>query len=354
MCNRFLKTSEANRMCPKPSLALLIPAYNACAFLPRLLESAARQTEPFDEIWVYDDCSTDNTAEVAKKLGANLVRGDVNRGCTYGKSVLVERTSCDWVHFHDADDLLMPNFVERAHDWTTKQGADVVCFACEERWEDSGELIGVSIPNDRGLLEDPIGYTIRHKINAISGIYRRSSFLSAGGFDLDPEVLFNEDQACHTKLARAGLVFRGDKTVTVINLRRRTSMWTSNQSKALRAHYNVMRKALAGNQGERNKDAIAKNLWDVVGGSASQLDWETADDSALLAISLTGLSTLPPGRVFRNLCRISPRGALRVREWLIRLFKPALRQGYPGWRTGAINRQQPSSNAQAYRTEPLV
>jgi glycosyltransferase involved in cell wall biosynthesis len=341
-------------MCPKPSLALLIPAYNASVYLPRLLASAARQTEPFDEIWVYDDCSTDDTAKVAKKLGANVVRGDVNRGCTYGKSVLVERTSCDWVHFHDADDLLMPNFIDRAHQWMTQQGADVVCFGCEERWEDSSELISVSVPNDRELLEDPIGYTIRYKINAISGIYRRSSFLSAGGFDLDPEVLFNEDQACHTKLARAGLVFRGDRTVTVVNLRRRDSMWTSSQSKALRAHYNVMRKALAGPQGERNKDAIAKNLWAVVGGSASQLDWDTADDAALLAIRLAGLQNLPPERLFRSLCRISPRGALRVREWLIRLFKPTLRRDYPGWRAGAVNRQRPSSNSQACRTEPLV
>jgi glycosyltransferase involved in cell wall biosynthesis len=341
-------------MIQKPTLALLIPAYNASAFLPRLLESAVRQTEPFDEIWVYDDCSTDDTAEVPKKLNVRVVRGEMNRGCTYGKSVLVGRTSCDWVHFHDADDLLIPNFVERAHQWMTEPYADVVCFGCEERWEDSGELISVSAPNDKELLDDPISYTIRYKINAISGIYRRSAFLSAGGFDLDPEVLFNEDQACHTKLARAGLVFRGDSTVTVINLRRRTSMWTSNQSKALRAHYNVMRKALSGPQGKRNKDAIARNLWGIVAGSASQLDWATADEAALLAVQLAGLSKLPPGRLFRNLCRISPRAALRVREWLIRLFKPTLRQDYPGWRARAFNRQRPSNNAEACRTETLV
>lgn len=341
-------------MSQKPTLALLIPAYNASAYLPRLLDSAARQTQPFDEIWVYDDCSTDDTADVAKKLGTNVIRGEINRGCSFGKSVLIERTSCDWVHFHDADDLLMPNFVEHAHQWMSEKDADVVCFGCEERWEDSRELISVSAPDDKGLLEDPIGYTIRYKINAISGLYRRSSFLSAGGFDLDPEVLFNEDQACHAKLARAGLVFRGDRTVTVVNLRRRASMWTSNQSKALRAHYHVMCKALTGPQGEHHKEAIAKNLWGVVAGAAAQLDWATADDAALLAVRLAGLPKLPSGRVFRCLCRVSPPAALRVREGLIRLFKPALRKGYPGWRAGAINQQQPSSNTPAGRTEPLL
>ncbi|MFM7345025.1 MAG: glycosyltransferase, partial [Tagaea sp.] len=46
-----------------------IPAYNAAKYLPRLLASAKAQTEPFDEICVYDDCSTDETGTVAAALG---------------------------------------------------------------------------------------------------------------------------------------------------------------------------------------------------------------------------------------------------------------------------------------------
>ena len=58
-----------------PTIALLIPAHNAESFLPRLLRSAHAQREPFDEIWVYDDCSTDNTALVAEGFGARVLRG---------------------------------------------------------------------------------------------------------------------------------------------------------------------------------------------------------------------------------------------------------------------------------------
>ena len=67
-------------MTRQPTLALLIPAYNAASHLPRLLESAQRQTEPFDEVWVYDDCSIDDTASIAQQCGVHVVRGDVNRG----------------------------------------------------------------------------------------------------------------------------------------------------------------------------------------------------------------------------------------------------------------------------------
>src|SRR3954454_4979021 len=170
------------------TLALLVPAYNAAAFLPRLLESARNQVAEFDEVLVYDDCSSDDTQRVAEELGASVVSGEVNRGCTYGKSVLAERTACDWIHFHDADDVMLPNFVSTARKWMSQEDVDVVAFGCEERWEDTGDLIGTSVPDDAGLSKDPIGYTITQKINAISGLYRRRRFLEAGGFDLDPEV----------------------------------------------------------------------------------------------------------------------------------------------------------------------
>jgi glycosyltransferase involved in cell wall biosynthesis len=319
-------------MINRPTVAMLIPAYNAAGFLPRLLESATQQTEPFDEIWVYDDCSTDETRVVAERYGAKVVRGDVNRGCTYAKSVLVEKTTSDWVHFHDADDLLLPNFITTSSKWMTSEDVDVVAFGCEERWENSGELISVAVPDDGALITDVIDYIIRVKINAISGIYRRRSFLAAGGFDLDPDVHYNEDQACHCKLARAGLRFRGDPIVTVVNLRRHSSMWTANQDKCLRAHYQVMRKALMAPGGESHKEAIAERLWDVVGGSASLLDWRTADEAATLAIQLAEPSLAPSGHLFRILCRFSPRFALRVRECFIRVLKSRLRIDHPGWR----------------------
>ena len=99
------------------SLALCIPAYNAALLLPKLLTSAREQAIPFDEILVYNDCSTDNTAEVARQYGATVVEGDVNSGCSTGKNRLAEVATSDWLHFHDADDDLLPNFTTVAHRW---------------------------------------------------------------------------------------------------------------------------------------------------------------------------------------------------------------------------------------------
>jgi len=62
-------------MIRRETIALLIPAWNAARWLPRLLASAHAQSEPFNQIWVYDDCSTDDTAAVAEAHGARILRG---------------------------------------------------------------------------------------------------------------------------------------------------------------------------------------------------------------------------------------------------------------------------------------
>ena len=339
-------------MSQTPTLALLIPAYNAAAYLPRLLDSAARQTRPFDEIWVYDDCSTDDTAEVAKRLGANVVRGDFNRGCSYGKNMLAKTTAAKWIHFHDADDELTPSFVELAQRWIESDAVDVVLFPYEERDGISGEHISYRRFEPKQVAHDPRSYAIRVQINPFCGLYRREAFLRAGGYDECPAVLYNEDVAMHIRLAFAGLSFAADSEVAVINHRYLNSMSSSNRLECLRAQYNVMRKTAETNGAQVYYTEISSRLWDIAAGLGAQLDWDTANDAALLAARLAGLSKLPDGRLFRNLCRFSPRAALRIREYLLRLFRPELRRGYPGGRGSAAKQQRPSDNAAACRTEP--
>jgi glycosyltransferase involved in cell wall biosynthesis len=312
-----------------PTLALCIPAYNAAAYLPRLLKSAAAQTVPFDEILVYDDCSTDGTSAVAEAHSATVIRGEVNVGCSAGKNRLAEVTTCEWVHFHDADDELYPNFVETARAWMEQDGLpDVVLFAYEYRDNETNELLSVTTFDDEALRRDPVEYTIRQQINPFCGLYRREAFLRAGGYDLDPEVLYNEDVAMHCQLARAGLRFAADPTVTVINYRIGNSMSQGNLDKCLRAHVRVMEKA-AELSGPAYYEVAAQKLWSAAGAAGSILEWETAERAARSARRF-GLPTPPhSGRAFQLLAAVHPPLALRVREHAIRLFRPHLRASSP-------------------------
>jgi glycosyltransferase involved in cell wall biosynthesis len=312
----------------RPTLALLIPAYNAASHLPRLLASAHAQSEPFDEIWVYDDASSDETAKVAESLGAQVLQGTVNRGCSAGKNALALRARSEWLHFHDADDELMPNFVSLARHWMSEGQHDVVLFPYEERDETTGRLLGARPFDPDDIARDARSYAIREQINPFCGLYRRDVFVAAGGYDEDPEVLFNEDVAMHIQLAFAGLSFAAETAVSIINYQRPDSMSQANQLKCIQAHYAVLRKTATRPGAAAYGAEIASKLWKAAGVLSAYLDWERADAAVALARTLAP-DLFEGSAVFRAMARISPPLALRAREASVRALQPGLRSGYP-------------------------
>ena len=326
---------EGSDAVSRPTLALCIPAYNAAGFLDRLLESARSQTEPFDEIWLYDDASTDNTGRIARQLGAQVVRGERNAGCSHGKNVLAARCTSAWLHFHDADDALEPEFVATARRWMEQPAPpDVVFFNYRTRDHETGRLLGTREFDGAALRLDPLRYCLTEQVNPFCGLYAREPFLRAGGWDEDPQVLQSEDQAGHFRLALAGLRFDADPAYTVINYIRDGSMTTSNLPGAQRSTYHVLRKA-AGALAGRHADVVARRLWITAGLSGAYGDWENADRAAALALQLQPSGPVEGAAWFRVLARRAPRLALRLRERLIRALRP-------GDRASPVYRQPPA------------
>jgi glycosyltransferase involved in cell wall biosynthesis len=308
-----------------PILALCIPAYNASAYLPRLLASAHRQKIPFDEILVYNDCSTDNTAQVAAEYGARVIEGDVNRGCSYGKNKLAEVTACEWIHFHDADDDLLPNFTALAHKWISKNvKPDIIVFNYSYVDYNDNRLLATGKQDRGALVKDAVKYTILNKIVNF-GLYNRKSFINAGGFDTDPLVLYNEDVAFHCRMAIAGLSFDFENEISIINYKIGRSMSGVNQLKCAQAHFHVMRKN-AEKVGEQYGYEIAQKLWANAGILMSLSDWETAKQAIELAVRLNGKRTLEDNCVLQWFSSVNPYWGYRFREYYIRAFKPALRR----------------------------
>ncbi len=311
----------------QPALALCIPAYNAAAFIGRLLASAAAQTAPFDEVIVCDDASTDDTAAVAVAHGARVVRNKVNLGCSASKNQALAAASADWVHFHDADDVLLPDFTTLARRWMSRPDApDVVLFDYEYRDNASGELLARPDFDDAALRRDPIRYAILNQINSLCGLYRREKLSKIGGYDTDPEVLYNEDVAFHCKLALAGMSFGAEKEISIINYRVKNSMSDANRVKCLKSHYAVMRR-VAALAGQRYAAEISSRLWAAAAGLASHLEWADVDRAITEAMELN--CAVPPNqsKEFALLCHLAgPRAAFRFREYVIRLFKPHLRR----------------------------
>jgi GT2 family glycosyltransferase len=97
-----------------PAVSVIIPAYNAAAFIAEAVQSVRAQTFRDFEIIVVDDGSTDGTDEVVRRLGPGVrYHRQPNRGVAAARNAGIELSRGDLVCFLDADDLWMPDKLAR-------------------------------------------------------------------------------------------------------------------------------------------------------------------------------------------------------------------------------------------------
>jgi glycosyltransferase involved in cell wall biosynthesis len=213
------------------SIAILIPCYNASGFLPELFNGIRAQTVPFNEIICYDDCSTDNTAEVAKELGAKVIKGIENKGPAFGRNRLIEATKCKWVHFHDADDLIDPKFVEIMLGFIKDSQTQLLCNAHvlerNNRSAKAGDINYVSLSET----DDKLSYFIDNVGFASIGLYSTSALKTIQGFR--ENIKTNEDPDLHIRLVQSGFNIENVPHYLVTKLEHQTSFSHQNWMKCL-------------------------------------------------------------------------------------------------------------------------
>lgn len=84
-------------------ISIIIPAYNAAPTLPRCLQALQQESSEGTEIIVVDDCSTDDTAAIAEKMGARVLRTSKRGGPAAARNLGAELASGEILFFVDAD-----------------------------------------------------------------------------------------------------------------------------------------------------------------------------------------------------------------------------------------------------------
>jgi len=94
------------------TISVVIPAYNAAAFVADAIGSARAQLSDRDEIIVVDDGSTDGTSDTVAALGPGVVCArQANAGVSAARNLGIALSSGDIVAFLDADDRWLPGKV---------------------------------------------------------------------------------------------------------------------------------------------------------------------------------------------------------------------------------------------------
>ena len=109
--------------------AIIIPAYNAAAYIREALDSALAQSRAASSVVVADDGSTDETGTICESYGdAVMLVRQPNRGVSVARATGAEAVRADWLLFLDADDRLVSDALEKMLQRAGEQSACGVVY----------------------------------------------------------------------------------------------------------------------------------------------------------------------------------------------------------------------------------
>ena len=114
--------------------SVLVPVYNGEKFISACLNSVLAQTFPDFELIVCDDASTDGTLEILEDLAKKdqrirILRHETNQRALIARNNLIRAAKGKYCIFADADDELLPDFLECSYQILNKKHYDIIQFS---------------------------------------------------------------------------------------------------------------------------------------------------------------------------------------------------------------------------------
>jgi glycosyltransferase involved in cell wall biosynthesis len=189
----------------QPMVSIVVPAFNEAARITesvRKIDAFARQSPLSLELIIVDDGSSDDTAEIVRRLevkGLRLIHNDTNHGKGYTVRQGVLAASGKYVLFTDADLSAPIEELNKLLDIALRENADVVIGSrnvdrryIEKHQSRTRELGGivfnlmVRLFLGLRLQDTQCGFKLFHRERSRPAFEKQTTF----GFGFDPEVLF--------------------------------------------------------------------------------------------------------------------------------------------------------------------
>lgn len=136
-----------------PEISVLMTVYNGAAYLQEAIASVfAQQTGAGWELIVVDDGSTDESADLVRKVSDPRVRlfqhaAGRNRGISASRNLALHHARAPLAAFLDCDDVLLPHHLQTQIDLLHRHPRAAMVYASAERW------VHHDLPFDRDAAE---------------------------------------------------------------------------------------------------------------------------------------------------------------------------------------------------------
>ncbi|NCU04922.1 MAG: glycosyltransferase family 2 protein [Chitinophagaceae bacterium] len=111
-----------------PRISVIVPVYNAAAYIEQCIHSVLNQTMKDVEVIAVNDGSTDNSAALLDAMAAANCRLRVfhssNKGVSATRNFGMQQAQGEWIGFADADDFMAPAMLEELYNAVVMNGCN--------------------------------------------------------------------------------------------------------------------------------------------------------------------------------------------------------------------------------------
>lgn len=226
------------------SVSILIPCYNAEQWIGEAIESALAQTYPHTEVIVWDDGSTDGSADVIASYEPNITWGSgPNRGGAAARNELLERASGSWIQYLDADDYLESDkLTQQVEDLqVSPQDVDVLYGPVTMQYEQEEGVRKDVLPIE--YPDDPWASLVTWDLPQTGGpLWRKGAIMDVGGWKEDQPVCQEHELYLRLLMADKNFVY-ADSGGAVYRQWSEETVCRRDQPKTYRHRLAIMRRA---------------------------------------------------------------------------------------------------------------
>lgn len=166
-------------------ISVVIPTYNCGPYLRESLDSIFAQGVADLEVVVVDDGSTDDTPKILRDYGERIrVVAGRHEGLSAARNLGLAEARGEWIAFHDADDVALPDRLQHAVTFLRDHPAFDAVFADGERMDGGGRLIPPAFfPATAGRRLDARDLFAGFPVYFQGALAPRRAFEAAGAWD---------------------------------------------------------------------------------------------------------------------------------------------------------------------------
>lgn len=130
-------------------VSIITPSYNSSAYIIDTIESILKQTYPYWELLITDDCSTDCSLEIITKYTEcdsriKLFQTKENSGAGICRNQSIEKAQGRFIAFCDSDDMWMPQKLELQLQFMRKKDC-ALAYSSYMIMNENKDVLGVAV-----------------------------------------------------------------------------------------------------------------------------------------------------------------------------------------------------------------